>query len=80
MAILALHLFLFSSAVYLRPLDRDQPLLGGTDWQDYARYSFEIGTVIGVLSYIIIQQGGEIKNQGLFSFLKQLVSYYNFNF
>lgn len=66
---------MLSVAVYLRPADRDKPLLGGTTWQDLTRYGFEIGTVCGVLSYLIFQQGGEIKNQGLFSFIKQLVRY-----
>lgn len=38
------------------------------------RYSSEVGTLIGVLSYVIFQQGHEIKNQGLSAFLKQLVN------
>lgn len=37
------------------------------------RYGSEVGTLIGVLSYVIFQQGHEIKNQGLSAFLKQLV-------
>lgn len=65
---------MLSVAIYLRPDDRDQSLLETQDWQDYTRFGFEIGTICGVLSYIIVQQGGEIKNQGFLSFLKQLVS------
>lgn len=38
------------------------------------RYCSEVATLIGVLSYVIFQQGHEIKNQGLPAFLKQLVS------
>lgn len=38
------------------------------------RYFSEVATLIGVLSYVIFQQGDEIKNQGLTAFLKQLVS------
>ncbi|XP_054273420.1 transient receptor potential cation channel subfamily V member 6 [Macrosteles quadrilineatus] len=72
LAILALHLLMMSVAVYLRPDDRDQTLLEGRDFQSYTRYGFELGTIGGVLSYIVVQQGGEIKNQGFFSFLKQL--------
>ncbi|XP_073979790.1 transient receptor potential cation channel subfamily V iav isoform X3 [Rhodnius prolixus] len=72
LVILMLHLIFLSGAVYLRPTDRNKPLLGGDDWQDYIRQGFEICTVIGVLSYVIVQQGGEIKNQGLISFLTQL--------
>ncbi|KDR16309.1 hypothetical protein L798_10124, partial [Zootermopsis nevadensis] len=73
LAILFLHLFTLSMAIYLRPVDRNKPLLGGTDWNDLARYGFEIGTVIGVLCYVIVQQGEEIKNQGFWSFCKQLM-------
>ncbi|XP_014251524.1 transient receptor potential cation channel subfamily V member 5 isoform X2 [Cimex lectularius] len=69
--ILILHLVLLSGAVYLRPTDRNKPLLGGNDWQDYIRQGFEFGTILGVLSYLVVQQGGEIKNQGLWSYLKQ---------
>ncbi|XP_071443343.1 transient receptor potential cation channel subfamily V member 5 [Hetaerina americana] len=68
LAILFLHLLTLSTALYLRPTDQNAPLL---DWQDILRYCFEIGTVAGVLSYVLFQQGGEIKNQGLISFLKQ---------
>lgn len=38
------------------------------------RYFSEVATLVGVLSYVIFQQGDEIKNQGLPAFLKQLVS------
>jgi len=56
-------------------VDQDKPLLGeAEDWQDVARYCFEGGTVVGVLSYLIVQQGGEILNQGLVGFLKQTVN------
>jgi hypothetical protein len=75
LAILFLHLFMLSVAIYLRPNDPDEPLLEGTEWNHVTRYCFEVGTVIGVLSYIIVQQGGEMMNQGFFSFIKQLVSY-----
>ncbi|CAG9860364.1 unnamed protein product [Phyllotreta striolata] len=70
--ILVLHLILLSLAVYLRPDDPDEPLLG---WRNepttIARYLAEIGTLLGVLSYLILQQGDEIRNQGFFTFLKQ---------
>lgn len=39
------------------------------------RYGSEVATLIGVLSYVIFQQGDEIKNQGLSAFLKQLVTF-----
>ncbi|PSN51083.1 hypothetical protein C0J52_01503, partial [Blattella germanica] len=64
LAILFLHLLFLSMAIYSRPVDRDKPLLGGTDWNDLARYGLEIGTIMGVLSYVLFQQGEEIKNQG----------------
>ncbi|XP_017098766.2 uncharacterized protein iav [Drosophila bipectinata] len=47
---------------------------GGGDYnaQTVARYCAELATIAGVLSYVIFQQGDEIKNQGLSAFLKQL--------
>uniref|UniRef100_A0A182Q619 Ion transport domain-containing protein n=1 Tax=Anopheles farauti TaxID=69004 RepID=A0A182Q619_9DIPT len=42
------------------------------DLSTWVRYGFEVSTVMGVLSYVVLQQGDEIKNQGLFSFLKSL--------
>lgn len=44
------------------------------------RYSSECATLLGVLSYVIFQQGDEIKNQGLSAFLKQLVKKIPFHF
>lgn len=68
------HLISLSLAVYLRPEDPDEPLLGWSDdFTVIARYLCEIGTVLGVLSYVIYQQGDEIKNQGLWTFLKHQV-------
>lgn len=43
------------------------------DIQTYIRYGSEVCTLCGVLSYVIFQQGDEIKNQGLAAFTKQLV-------
>lgn len=45
---------------------------GQPDWTTIIRYCCECATVVGVLSFVVIQQGDEIKNQGLSSFLKQL--------
>nr|XP_036232016.1 uncharacterized protein LOC106625964 [Bactrocera oleae] len=42
------------------------------DVQTIVRYGAEFCTIVGVLSYVIFQQGDEIKNQGLPAFLKQL--------
>jgi len=76
LVILSIHLIMLSISIYLRPVDQDKPLLGeAEDWQDVARYCFEGGTVVGVLSYLIVQQGGEILNQGLVGFLKQTVNF-----
>lgn len=78
LVILSIHLIMLSISIYLRPVDQDKPLLGeAEDWQDVARYCFEGGTVVGVLSYLIVQQGGEILNQGLVGFLKQTVRIYH---
>ncbi|XP_044754337.1 uncharacterized protein LOC123313493 [Coccinella septempunctata] len=70
--ILILHLVLLSLAVYLRPEDPDEPLLVWSDEpQIISRYVCEVGTILGVLSYVILQQGDEIRNQGFWTFLKQ---------
>lgn len=69
-----IHLIAMSVAVYLRPKDRGHPLNEWIDAQDLVRMGFELGTVGGCLSFVLIQQGEEIKNQGLISFVKQLVS------
>lgn len=37
------------------------------------RYCSEVATLMGVLSYVVFQQGHEIKNQGFAAFVKQLV-------
>jgi len=68
-----LHLLGMSGSVYLRPKDRTRSLTELNDAQDIIRVGFEVVTVIGCLSYVIVQQGEEIKNQGLFSYIKQLV-------
>jgi len=69
-----LHLISMSFAVYLRPGDRTKSLMTYTDAVDIIRLGFEICTIASCLSYVIFQQGEEIKNQGFISFLKQLVS------
>lgn len=50
------------------------------DVSSIIRYASEVGTLIGVLSYVIFQQGHEIKNQGFSAFLKQLVNKFVFEF
>lgn len=44
------------------------------DVKNIIRYCSEVATLMGVLSYVIFQQGDEIKNQGLAAFTKQLVT------
>lgn len=86
--ILFIHLLFLSISVYLRPVrtdlasedaDPNDPDENGgieqsADAQNIIRYCAELGTIAGVLSYVIFQQGDEVKNQGLSAFLKQLVS------
>nr|XP_022918564.1 transient receptor potential cation channel subfamily V member 6 [Onthophagus taurus] len=70
--ILMIHLLFLSSAIYLRPDDPDINLLSPpVDPTDYARYICETCTILCVLSYLIFQQGDEIRNQGFLAFLKQ---------
>lgn len=44
----------------------------GLDATTIIRYCCECATVLGVISFVVFQQGDELKNQGLISFLKQL--------
>ncbi|KAF5276287.1 hypothetical protein FQA39_LY06636 [Lamprigera yunnana] len=72
--IFIIYLILLSAAVYLRPSDPDEPLLHKTDDAVViGRYAAEMGTILSVVNYIVIQQGDEIKNQGFWTFLKQQV-------
>lgn len=88
--ILVVHLICLSTSVYLRPAhdgedEEDEndaaDLVKNADEEDeydlqtIARYCAELCTIMGVLSFLIFQQGDEIKNQGLSAFLKQLVRY-----
>ncbi|XP_034241411.1 transient receptor potential cation channel subfamily V member 6 [Thrips palmi] len=74
LGILALHLLTLSMAVYLRPERKASDVAVEEEWDVTAvlRASFEVGTLCNIMSYLLLQQGGEIKNQGLSSFLKQL--------
>ncbi|XP_030381037.1 uncharacterized protein LOC115628914 [Scaptodrosophila lebanonensis] len=62
-----------ASAMIVNGGDVDAPA-NGEDYnaQTVARYCAELATIAGVLSYVVFQQGDEIKNQGLSAFLKQL--------
>lgn len=73
MIIAFLHLFCMSISIYLRPSDRTRSLMEMRDVKDIIRLIFEAFTVLGCLSFIFIQQGEEIRNMGLASYLKQLV-------
>ncbi|GAB0098795.1 Transient receptor potential cation channel subfamily V [Sergentomyia squamirostris] len=82
--ILFAHLFCMSISIYLRPESEKTQPEGAAPTEsppeeddDYdvttiIRYCAEICTVIGVLSFVIFQQGDEVKNQGLVAFLRQL--------
>ncbi|XP_046414955.1 uncharacterized protein LOC124177005 [Neodiprion fabricii] len=73
LVILIFHLVSLSLAVYLRPEYAESDLLAWPeDPTDVARTIAEAITVLGVLSYILVQLGGEVINIGLLSFLRQL--------
>lgn len=81
--ILMLHLLLLSISVYLRhsSLEADAHPDWGLvvyDARSGIRLATELGTIISTLCYIILQQGDEIKNQGLIAYFKQLVCHLNF--
>ncbi|XP_053618451.1 uncharacterized protein iav isoform X2 [Plodia interpunctella] len=76
--ILMLHLLLLSVAVYLRHSSAEAE--ANPDWglevrdvRGGVRLASELGTIVSTLCYIILQQGDEIKNQGLVAYLKQLI-------
>ena len=77
--ILMLHLLLLSVSVYLRhsSLEADAHPDWGLEIADARsgiRLASELGTLASTLCYIILQQGDELKNQGLVAYFKQLVS------
>lgn len=81
--ILFIHLFFLSISVYLRPVSEnvenrhytvESNDKEGIDVKKIIRYCCELATIAGVLSYVIFQQGDEVKNQGITAFLKQLVN------
>lgn len=77
--ILMLHLLLLSVSVYLRhsSIEADAHPNWGLEVFDVRsgiRLACELGTIASTLCYIILQQGDELKNQGLVAYLKQLVS------
>ncbi|XP_032523722.2 uncharacterized protein LOC116775040 isoform X1 [Danaus plexippus] len=76
--ILMLHLILLSISVYLRhsSLEADVDPDWGLEVNDARsgiRLACELGTIISTLCYIILQQGDEIKNQGVVAYFKQLI-------
>lgn len=76
--ILGLHLLLLSVSVYLRHSSAEadgHPNWGleVTDARSGIRLACELGTISSTLCYIILQQGDEIKNQGLVAYFKTLV-------
>ncbi|XP_045762559.1 uncharacterized protein LOC123865527 [Maniola jurtina] len=76
--ILMLHLLLLSVSVYLRHSSLEADVhpdwgLEVNDARSGIRLSTELGTIISTLCYIILQQGDEIKNQGLIAYFKQLI-------
>ncbi|CAK1543560.1 unnamed protein product [Leptosia nina] len=76
--ILMLHLLLLSVSVYLRhsSVEADSYPDWGleiTDARSGIRLACELGTLLSTLCYIVLQQGDEIKNQGLIAYFKQLI-------
>jgi len=74
LAILVFHLLSLSTAIYCRPAHADVSLLQWpTEISEIIRTMSEGCIVLSVLSYILVQMGGEMINVGPLSFLKQLV-------
>ncbi|XP_075985609.1 transient receptor potential cation channel subfamily V iav [Anticarsia gemmatalis] len=76
--ILMLHLLLLSLSVYLRHSSAEADAhpdwgLEINDARSGLRLASELGTIASTMCYIILQQGDEIKNQGLVAYFKQLI-------
>ncbi|CAH2057154.1 unnamed protein product, partial [Iphiclides podalirius] len=76
--IFMLHLLLLSVSVYLRHSSAEADAnpdwgLEVTDARSGLRLASELGTILSTLCYIILQQGDEIKNQGVAAYFKQLI-------
>ncbi|XP_004925321.1 uncharacterized protein LOC101737437 isoform X1 [Bombyx mori] len=76
--ILMLHLLLLSVSVYLRHSSAEADAhpnwgLEINDARSGLRLASELGTILSTLCYIILQQGDELKNQGLVAYFKQLI-------
>lgn len=68
------HLASLSLAVYLRPSNMAAIVLKWPEEiTEAVRTISECITIAGVMSYILVQLGGEMINIGLLSFMKQLV-------
>uniref|UniRef100_T1GKP7 Ion transport domain-containing protein n=1 Tax=Megaselia scalaris TaxID=36166 RepID=T1GKP7_MEGSC len=67
-----LHLLCLSVSIYMRPSKADLAAkeTDELDGQTITRYLAETATILGVLSYVILQQGDEVKNQGLSAAIK----------
>ncbi|XP_022235044.1 transient receptor potential cation channel subfamily V member 6-like, partial [Limulus polyphemus] len=68
-----LHLIVLSIAVFLRP-PPEKELIGELDARSICRYVAELGTCFAAVSFVVFQQGEEIKAQGLLGFLFSLSS------
>ena len=72
------YLFVLSMAVYMRP-PSNQPLLVNSFDQlnlvTISRFIFEAITLINCLMYLLVQQLGELRNQGVGGFVRQLVNF-----
>ncbi|KAL0861501.1 hypothetical protein ABMA27_009029 [Loxostege sticticalis] len=76
--ILGLHLLLLSVSVYLRHSSAEADAhpnwgLEINDARSGIRLACELGTISSTLCYIILQQGDEIKNQGMVAYFKTLI-------
>ncbi|KAF9411487.1 hypothetical protein HW555_009728 [Spodoptera exigua] len=76
--ILMLHLLLLSLSVYLRHSSAEADAhpdwgLEIADARSGIRLASELGTIASTLCYIILQQGDELKNQGVVAYFKQLI-------
>lgn len=77
LALLAVHLVCISLAVYTRPADLNDLYAYPPSFSSLStvRYLAEVGTTLSCCSFLVYQQGSEIRAQGIKGYFKNLVSF-----
>ncbi|CAJ0587620.1 unnamed protein product, partial [Mesorhabditis spiculigera] len=74
LALLGVHLVCLCLVVYLRPAQTERLYMEDPKWDDYVRTVFEILTVISCIVFVFFQQFSELRQQGFYSYLRNLIT------